>query len=258
MAKGKNKRRNRQHYDDYSEISDRKSRRDRRRLENFEEDYIVPRIKAKSSKPLEAKNEAQGQLIASIKSRDITFVTGPAGTGKTYISAALAAEQLSSNQIEQLIIIRPMQECGEEMGFLPGELQDKYEPWIEPVIDVLNERLGKSHVENLRKSQRIVAKPLQYMRGKSFKDCWIIMDESQNVTADQMKMFLTRIGENSKMIIDGDINQTDLKGYKGVTIESGLARAVKSLKGIPQIGFVEFTEDDIVRHGIIKEILKRF
>lgn len=238
--------------------NNRVSRRADRRAGNFEIEEVRPVLRERSKKPLSARTEMQGHFISNILSKDIIFATGPAGTGKTYIAAALAAEELAAGRIDQIIITRPMQECGEEMGFLPGELHDKYEPWVEPVLNVLNERLGKSYVENLRKNQKIVAKPLQYMRGMSFTDCWIIMDEAQNVTPDQMKMFLTRLGANSKMIIDGDINQTDLKTYRGEKVESGLARAIKNLSKIPQIGFVEFSMDDIVRHGLIRDILINF
>lgn len=223
--------------------------------DNYETTEYRPK---REKEPLRAKNEIQGQLISTTITKDIVFVTGPAGTGKTYIPTALAAEFLSENKIEKLIIVRPMQECGEKIGFLPGELDDKYEPWVEPIIDVLNERLGKSHVKNLLRNNRIEAKPLSFMRGKSFNDAWVILDEAQNTTPEQMKMFLTRIGQNSKLIISGDIKQTDLKSYKGEIIESGLFRAINNLKDIPQVGFVEFGKEDIVRNDVIREIIDRF
>ena len=141
--------------------------------------------------PIEAKTEAQGDLLAHIHTKDIVFATGPAGTGKTYVSAGCAADELKDNLIEKIVVCRPMQSCGEDMGFLPGDQHEKYAPWVQPVADVLEERLGKSHVEYLVKSGRVQYQPLMTMRGSSFKDSWILMDEAQNTTPEQMKMFLT-------------------------------------------------------------------
>lgn len=236
----------------------KQSRRDRRRGQfDCLEQEITEYSPKKEKMKLEAKNETQGQLISTILTKDIVFVVGPAGTGKTYIPTALASEFISERKIEKLILVRPMQECGEKIGFLPGELEDKFEPWVEPILDVLEERLGKSFVKSLVKNGRIESKPLSFMRGKSFNDAWVILDEAQNTTPEQMKMFLTRIGRNCKLIISGDIKQTDLKGYKGETIESGLLKAVEKLKSIPQIGLVMFDNSEIVRNDVIKEILDR-
>jgi phosphate starvation-inducible protein PhoH and related proteins len=218
--------------------------------------HLTPTQRKRPRKPLAAKNEAQGQLIASVLSRDITFATGPAGTGKSYVVASLASEALESGTIDTLVITRPMKSCDEDMGFLPGEIEDKYAPWLAPVLDVLEERLGASCVEYLIK--RIQTIPLQFMRGKSFRDTWVILDEAQNTTPEQMKMFLTRIGSNSKLIINGDINQSDLKDGRGVMQTSGLSDALSKLRGIPEIGRVEFSRDDIVRHGIVRTILERY
>jgi phosphate starvation-inducible PhoH-like protein len=212
----------------------------------------------KKVKPLQAMTEAQGQLISQIQSKDITLVTGPAGTGKTYVAAGLAAEYLDTKQVSKIIITRPMVACGEDMGFLPGEKEEKYAPWVAPIMDVLEERLGKGYVEYLIKSKRIITSPLQFMRGSSLKDAFIICDEAQNITPDQMKMFLTRIGEGSKMVIDGDMRQSDLVDKRGVRQLSGLQDAVQRLEHIPQIGFVEFDRADIVRHGITRKILDAY
>lgn len=216
------------------------------------------RKKGKELKPLQARTEAQGQMISQVQTKDITIVTGPAGTGKTYIAAGLAAEMLSNKEVDKIIITRPMVACGEDIGFLPGEKDEKYAPWVAPVIDVLEERLGKSYVEYLIKYDRIIMSPLQFMRGASLKDAFIICDEAQNITPDQMKMFLTRIGEGSKMIIDGDVKQSDLIDRRGVKQISGLEDAISRLKSIHQIGFVEFTREDIVRHGITRKILDAY
>lgn len=217
-----------------------------------------PRVTRRNLKPLQAMTEAQGHLITSILTRDITFTTGYAGTGKTYLAAALAAEKLMDGEIERIIICRPMQSCGEDMGFLPGDLNEKYAPWVQPVMDVLEERMGKTCAEYMVKIGRIQWQPLQFMRGKSLKDSWVILDEAQNTTPEQMKMFLTRIGEGSKMIINGDIDQSDLLDRHGVAQLSGLADAIDRLYGLPEVGHVNFELEDIVRHGIIRKILQRY
>ena len=233
-------------------------RQEKRDLKRNPSDYSVPNevVATQSVKKevaqLRALNEAQGQYIASIIANDITFSSGPAGTGKTYCAGAYAADILRDGLVEKIIITRPTVEAGEKFGALPGELEEKYAPFIEPFMDVLNERLGKSYVTYLIKAGKIVASPLSFMRGKTFKDCVVILDEAQNTTPVQMSMFLTRIGENCKMIIDGDVKQTDIYGI------SGLKDALGRLQGIKSIGMVEFTVDDIIRHGIIKSILERY
>lgn len=237
----------------------------KRRSQREQEDHVVPddrvpraRVVRRNTRPLEAQTQAQGQLISAIMTHDVVFISGPAGTGKTYIAASMACEELQAGRIDTLFITRPMQACGEDMGFLPGELEEKYAPWVAPVMDVIEERLGKSFAECLLKNGRIQWQPLQYMRGKSLKNAWLILDEAQNTTVEQMKMLLTRIGEGSKFIINGDVNQSDLKGYRGQTVESGLYDAVWRLRDVPEIAHVEFTADDIVRHGIIRKILERY
>lgn len=250
--------------------SEKKRQRDqRRKLRRHAETYPelvvdneafepnTPKL-TKKPKPLSALTEAQSQLIFQIQTKDITLVTGPAGTGKTYVAAGIAAEMLSDKQIDKIIITRPMVSCGEDMGFLPGEKEEKYAPWVAPIMDVLEERLGKSYVEYLIKSKRIITSPLQFMRGSSLRDAFIICDEAQNITPEQMKMFLTRIGEGSKMVIDGDMKQSDLVDKRGIKQTSGLEDAVFRLKKIPEIGFVEFTREDIVRHGITRKILDAY
>lgn len=202
--------------------------------------------------PLRPLTKAQDKYLQSIEKNTITFAIGPAGTGKTYVAGSYAANQLKEGLIEKIIITRPAVEAGESFGFLPGELEEKYAPFIEPFRDVLNERLGKSQVDYFLSHGKIVASPLSFMRGKTFKDCIVILDEAQNTTPEQMKMFLTRIGENCKIIVDGDLEQTDING------KNGLQDAIRRLECISTIGLVEFSLNDIVRHGLIKEIIRAY
>lgn len=212
----------------------------------------MPRGPKKPPEPLRAQTEAQGQYIAALNSSEIVFAVGPAGTGKTYVAATWAAEQLLSKRIESIVITRPNIEVGEEMGHLPGELEEKYAPYIAPFRDVMIKRMGKGHFMYCLKSGEVAPEPIGFMRGKTFNDAVVILDEAQNVTPEQMKMFLTRIGKNCVMVIDGDPTQCDLPGM------SGLTDALRRIPGIPGVRVVEFTEDDIVRNGIIKDILKAY
>lgn len=218
------------------------------------EQEIAPDYSPPSSKmrPVGALNEAQGQYMALINANIITFGIGPAGTGKTYLAAAMACEALQARKIHQIIITRPAVPSDEDLGALPGEIGDKFAPYFAPVADVLYERLGKSHVEGMMKTGRIIIQPLAYMRGKSYKDAWIILDEAQNTSPKQMKMFLTRIGEGCKAIVNGDLKQQDRPG------ESGLRDATSRLKGVVGISTVEFTKEDIVRSGIVRAIIDRY
>ena len=203
-------------------------------------------------RPLRPLTKTQHDYIESINKNTITFAVGSAGTGKTFIAGSMAAEMLLNGDIEKLIITRPGVEAGESFGFLPGELQEKYQPYIEPFIDVLNERLGRSQVDYLLKRGQIVAKPLAYMRGTTFKNSMCILDEAQNTTPAQMMLFLTRIGRDCKVIVDGDINQKDISGI------SGLQDAVNRLKAVVGVGMVEFGINDCVRSGIVMDILRAY
>lgn len=239
----------------------RERRRSRQQVRNqqfeFTENQQRPQT-FKQKPPLEAKNEAQGHLISNILSKDVTLVVGPAGTGKTYVTSTLALEELQAGRIEKILITRPMQECEEDIGALPGELGEKYAPWVRPILDVFSEHLPKGALDYALKSGRIEFAPLQFMRGSSFKNCWVILDEAQNTTPNQMRMFLTRLGEGAKLIIDGDLDQVDLRDGRGNPLPNGLSDAWTRLRGIPEIGRVEFTRDDIVRHGLIRKILERY
>lgn len=243
----------------------RKERREmRRRISSGDYDQIMPIVPCTSKPnkkrvgPVQAINEAQGQLITQILSKDIIFATGPAGTGKTYIPAALAADALQDGSIGRIIISRPMVGVGENMGFLPGDEHEKYMPWVQPISEVFDERLGKGYHQNLVKVGNIQYRPLQMMRGSSFKDTWILLDEAQNTTPEQMKMFVTRIGDNCKMIINGDLFQSDLRDRWGNKLESGLEDCIARLSRHPSIGHIDFQVSDIVRHGLIKDILTAY
>lgn len=199
--------------------------------------------------PVEALNETQKRYLNAIKANELIFGVGPAGTGKTYMPTALAAEALMAKRIKKIIVSRPAVEAGESMGFLPGELEEKYEPYLAPVRSILIERMGKGPMEYALKAKQIEPIPIGFMRGMTFRDCWVIIDEAQNVSPKQMKMILTRIGENCKVIVCGDTDQKDIPGI------SGLADAVARTKWIKSVRTIKFTRDDVVRSGMVRDIL---
>ena len=211
--------------------------------------YTPNRTKA----PLRAQTPAQQCYINAIKNNSLTFGIGPAGTGKSYCAGALAAEALESGRIERIILTRPAVEAGEQLGFLPGELEEKYAVYIDAFRDILNERLGRGVVDYCLRHGRIVGAPLAYMRGKTFNNnTFVILDEAQNTTPAQMKMFLTRIGEDSKVVINGDIRQSDIRG------PNGLADAIERVRGLPGVHIHAFERGDIVRSGLVRHILDRY
>ena len=191
------------------------------------------------------KTDKQGELIKAISSSQQTIVFGPAGTGKTYVTATLAADMYLTKQIEKIVITRPMVSVGKDIGILPGELLDKVAPWALPVLDILIKHLGKASVEIALKSGNIEIAPLALMRGRSFDDAFIICDEAQNITTAELKMLLTRVGEGTTIVLNGDIQQTDLRGDSGLTIITNIAKKYK----LP-VPIVEFGLDDIVRSDI--------
>ncbi len=201
---------------------------------------------------VKALNEAQRDYDAAFKTNVVIFGIGPAGTGKTWFATMRAAEALQDNAIERIIVTRPAVEAGESLGFLPGELEEKYEPYIRPVRDALEEKFGSGYLEYCLKKGIIEARPLGLLRGSTFKNCWVILDEAQNLTPVQMKMFLTRIGENCKVIVNGDLKQKDIPGI------SGLEDAIKTLSHVAGIEVVEFQSEDIVRSGICRDIVKAY
>lgn len=209
----------------------------------------------RSRKPLQAKTEAQAAYLNAIDVYDLVFAMGPAGTGKTYIPAAYAAELFSAKKIKKIIITRPAVGADEEHGFLPGDLQEKVAPWAAPVVAILEEKLGAGAVEYMLESKQIEIAPLGMLRGHTFNDAFVIFDEAQNATKKQMKLFLTRFGENCKMVIDADpYEQCDI----GDGSMSGFVDGWEVMKGHPNVGFIKFTLDDIVRSGMCREILLRY
>lgn len=207
----------------------------------------------RSTEPLRARTKAQQEYISAIKTNMLTFGIGPAGTGKSYCAAALAAEALEAGTIERIILTRPAVEAGESLGFLPGDLDEKFSVYIDAFRDILNERLGAGTVEYCLRHGRIVAAPLAFMRGKTFNDkTFVILDEAQNTSPAQMKMFLTRIGEGCKVVINGDVKQSDIRGV------NGLSNAIDLLDDLPDVYIHEFEREDIVRSGLVRDIIDRY
>lgn len=217
-------------------------------LEDFGSDCICVTGKGK---PIKAKTLGQKRYVDAIKKNTIVFGVGPAGTGKTYLAVAMAVKALREHQISRIILTRPAIEAGEKLGFLPGDLQSKIDPYLRPLYDALYDMMGVENYQRLIEKQIIEIAPLAYMRGRTLDDSFIILDEAQNATPEQMKMFLTRLGNNSRAIITGDLTQTDLPSGQ----KSGLAMAVKILDGIEDIKIHEFSEKDVVRHKLVQEII---
>ncbi|SDE78485.1 phosphate starvation-inducible protein PhoH [Fontibacillus panacisegetis] len=202
-------------------------------------------------KPIRVKTIGQKHYVTTIKKRDIVFGIGPAGTGKTYLAVVLAISALKEGSVKRIILTRPAVEAGESLGFLPGDLQEKVDPYLRPLYDALYDVMGPEQTAKALERGLIEIAPLAYMRGRTLDDSFIILDEAQNTTPEQMKMFLTRLGFGSKMVITGDVTQIDLpKGKK-----SGLIEAKKILQGIEEIGFVQFAESDVVRHSLVQKII---
>ena len=199
-------------------------------------------------KPVEAKNYAQQLYLEAIEDYDVVFGIGSAGTGKTYLAAMYAAEKLHYREVEQVIVTRPNVEASRSMGFLPGELEEKYAPYLEPFDGVFTKVFGKTHYELMKKREKIAAKPQGYMRGATFDNSIVLVDECQNMTEKEFKLLLTRIGENTKVIFSGDSRQVDIP-------DSGLMSVIDRLKHIPEIGVVEFHPHDIVRSRLCKDII---
>ena len=205
-------------------------------------------------KQIRCKTLGQQQYVQTIREHDLTFAVGPAGTGKTYLAMALAVVALKNKEIERIVLTRPAVEAGEKLGFLPGDMSQKVDPYLRPLYDALYDFMGVDSYQKLVERGVVEVAPLAYMRGRTLSDSFIILDEAQNTTSEQMKMFLTRLGFNSKVVVTGDITQTDLPYGK----KSGLAEAVEILKDIPAIGIVRLTHKDVVRHELVQQIVQAY
>ncbi|MFV0520850.1 MAG: PhoH family protein [Mangrovibacterium sp.] len=207
-----------------------------------------------NGKPINAKTPNQRILVKQAQQKDLIFAIGPAGTGKTYVAIALAVRALKNREIRRIILSRPAVEAGENLGFLPGDLKDKIDPYLQPLYDALQDMIPAKKLEEFMKEGVIQIAPLAFMRGRTLSDAFVILDEAQNTTANQMKMFLTRMGKNTKFIITGDESQIDLP-HMGM---SGLVQAQRILKHIKDISFVRFNAGDIVRHRLVQQIVAAY
>lgn len=207
-----------------------------------------------SGRPIKAKTQNQKLLVESADHNDIVFAIGPAGTGKTYTAVALAVRALKNKLVKRIILTRPAVEAGESLGFLPGDLQDKIDPYLRPLYDALDDMIKQESLVKFRETRVIEIAPLAYMRGRTLDNCFVILDEAQNATSSQLKMFLTRLGPTAKCIITGDLTQVDLPRNQ----TSGLRKGIDILKNVKGIGVVRLSADDVVRHRLVKEIIKAY
>lgn len=258
--------------EDESELFLKKIREVEKYCEEFNslsEDVILDIIKGKApvitkqenliihgmnGKPIVARTENQQRLVKAFEENDLVFATGPAGTGKTFVAIALAVKALKNKEIRKIILSRPAVEAGEKLGFLPGEMKDKLDPYLQPLYDALQDMVPGAKLKEYMENNVIQIAPLAFMRGRTLNDAVIILDEAQNTTTHQIKMFLTRLGMNAKMIITGDVTQIDLPP----TATSGLVQAMQILKGVKGIGKVEFEKKDIVRHKLVQRIIEAY
>ena len=258
--------------EDESELFLKKIREVEKYCEEFNslsEDVILDIIKGKApvitkqenliihgmnGKPIVARTENQQRLVKAFEENDLVFATGPAGTGKTFVAIALAVKALKNKEIRKIILSRPAVEAGEKLGFLPGEMKDKLDPYLQPLYDALQDMVPGAKLKEYMENNVIQIAPLAFMRGRTLNDAVIILDEAQNTPTHQIKMFLTRLGMNAKMIITGDVTQIDLPP----TATSGLVQAMQILKGVKGIGKVEFEKKDIVRHKLVQRIVEAY
>ena len=224
------------------------------KLPSFLAMYEEEIMKDRAGKAIRAKTIGQSHYITAVRRHDVVFGIGPAGTGKTFLAVVLAIAALKKGQVEKIILTRPAVEAGEKLGFLPGDLKEKVDPYLRPVYDALYQVFGIDHTNRLMERGIIEIAPLAYMRGRTLENAFVILDEAQNTTIAQMKMFLTRLGFHSKMIVNGDASQIDLP--RGVT--SGLIHAQQTLQDIKQIDFVHFDAADVVRHPVVAEIIRAY
>lgn len=211
-------------------------------------------IHGMNGKPITARTENQQLLVKAFEENDLVFATGPAGSGKTFVAIALAVKALKNKEVRKIILSRPAVEAGEKLGFLPGEMKDKLDPYLQPLYDALQDMIPAVKLKEYMENNVIQIAPLAFMRGRTLNDAVIILDEAQNTTTHQIKMFLTRLGMNAKMIVTGDMTQIDLP----VSVTSGLKEAMGILKNVPGIGRVEFNKKDIVRHKLVQRIVEAY
>lgn len=223
-------------------------------IDKFVALYEEEIIKDSYGKPIRVKTLGQKIYVDSVKNHDVVFGIGPAGTGKTFLAVTLAVTALKRGQVKRIILTRPAVEAGESLGFLPGDLKEKVDPYLRPVYDALYQILGKEQTSRLMEREIIEIAPLTYMRGRTLDDAFVILDEAQNTTIMQMKMFLTRLGFNSKMIVNGDVSQIDLPK----NVKSGLIDAVEKLRNIKKIDFIHLSAKDVVRHPVVAEIINAY
>ncbi|RXZ77306.1 PhoH family protein [Paenibacillaceae bacterium] len=205
-------------------------------------------------KPVRVKTIGQRHYVSTIRKKDIVFGIGPAGTGKTYLAVVMAIAALKENKVKRIVLTRPAVEAGESLGFLPGDLQEKVDPYLRPLYDALHDVMGVDQSAKAFERGLIEVAPLAYMRGRTLEDSFVILDEAQNTTPEQMKMFLTRLGFGSKMVITGDVTQIDLPRGK----KSGLIEAARILQPVGEIGFITFSEADVVRHSLVQQIIMAY
>jgi len=245
-----------QHYHKYGKITHQNvqnyiQKEEEVLLEPSFDDILLYGNKGIKIKP---KTTNQKKMVSAAMNNDMLFVIGPAGTGKTYISVALAIRALKNKEVKKIIITKPAVEAGESLGFLPGDMQEKIDPYLRPIYDALDDMLPPEKLKYYQENRIIEIAPLAYMRGRTLHHAFILLDEAQNTTAMQIKMFLTRMGPNSKMIVTGDISQIDLPDHQ----KSGLIHSLEILKNIKEIGYLELGPQDVVRHKIVKKIIEAY
>jgi len=209
---------------------------------------------SRQGQPVHPRTVVQSRFVEAIRDNSVVFGIGPAGTGKTYLSMAMALSYLEEERVSRIVLARPAVEAGESLGFLPGDLQEKVNPYLQPLYDAIYNLMDMKTCDELLEEGILEVVPLAFMRGRTLSDSFVILDEAQNTTIPQMKMFLTRLGPNSHAVINGDITQIDLPEHE----ESGLVHASRILEGIPEIAFIRFSEADVVRHSIVKKIIEAY
>lgn len=227
---------------------------DKNELDKLSNLYHIRIAKTYNGKLIYPKTIGQKSYYYALKNNDVVFGIGPAGTGKTYLAVVFAVDALKNNQVKKIVLTRPAVEAGENLGFLPGDLKEKVDPYLRPLYDALHDMLGVEQTDKLIEKGIIEIAPLAYMRGRTLEDAYVILDEAQNTTDNQMKMFLTRLGFHSKMIITGDVTQIDLP--RGV--QSGLIKALDILQGVEGISFIHLSAMDVVRHPVVQRIIERY